>query len=549
MKRLINAAFSKFPEKLKKPSKAIYYGTAGYRDSSDNLLNVLCRASLMAHIRSSTFCGKTVGIMITASHNKNTDNGIKIIDHNGDYIDKTLETYCDEIVNCEDKDLPKILSRIHRKMGNMRDFGDGPVPNIAIGRDTRISGVLFEEKIKETLEMFGAKVILYQVVTTPQMHYLIRNCNIDGRVIDKNEYYDHLVKNYEEILKYTNNAQNKIYVDCANGVGGIAINELITRLPKKEIIIINQGDESSTDSVFVPNFEFLNYKCGADYIVTNLRPPENISLSSDVLSRCVSFDGDADRIVYFSMNGSLSILDGDRLAVFLANYIYELIKGTKSLSIGIVLSHYSNSAAMKSFSNSVKLSIANTGVKNFVAMSREYDVGIFFEPNGHGSVTFSTNFVRYIEESITKHEQNTQTYRNAKILKALTRMFDPSVGDAIANFLVIEALSSENTYNEILNLYEKLPTRLLSVTIGDKRKLEMISDIDFNEPKELREKIKIFCSKYKGRSFIRPSGTEDIVRVFAEASKREDCDALCINVAQAVYDICDGIGYHPEIKY
>lgn len=548
MKRQINSTFSNFPETLRKPSKTFLYGTAGYRDCSDQLLNVLCRASLMAYVRSSTFCGKTIGIMITASHNRNTDNGIKIIDHNGDYIDKTLENYCDEIVNCEDRDLHKLLSRIHRKMGNMRDFGDGPVPTIAVGRDTRVSGVLFEEKITEILEMFGAKLVLYQVVTTPQMHYLIRKCNISGRVFDKNEYFDHLIKNYNEIMKYASNPPLKVHVDCANGVGGIAINEIISRLPNKEIVIINQGVEDS-ESHFVPKFELLNNKCGADYVVSNSRPPENISVSNEELKRCASFDGDADRLVYFSIDTNFSILDGDRMAVFFANYLYDMIRGVKGLTIGVVLSHYSNSAAKNSLNEKIKIGIANTGVKNFVAMSREYDFGIFFEPNGHGSVTFSTNAHRYIDDAVTKNDANSQIYKNGKILRAMSKIFDPCVGDAIANFLVFEAISCENTYEEIMNLYEKLPTRLLAVKIKDKRIIKMESDVDFSEPKELREKIKIFCNKYKGRSFIRPSGTEDVVRIFAESAKSDDCDALCVNVAQAVYDICEGKGYYPEIRY
>lgn len=549
MKNKINAAFSKFPETLRKPTKVIYYGTAGYRDSSEHLLNVLCRASLIAYIRSSTFCGKIIGIMITASHNRNTDNGIKIIDHNGDYIDKTLEVYCDEIVNCEDRDLQRLLGRIHRKMGNMRDFGDGIIPTIAIGRDTRVSGILFEEKIKEVLELFGAKVILYNVVTTPQMHFLIRNSNLSGKKIEKNDYFEHLVKNYNEIMKYTSNKPLKIYVDCANGVGGIAINELVNRIPNKEIVIINQGQEGSSDLNFIPNFDLLNNKCGADFVVTNSVPPENISISTEELKRCAAFDGDADRLIYFSIDTNFTVIDGDRQALFFANYICEMIKAVKGLSIGVVLSHYSNTAAKNALNDRINITIANTGVKNFVAKSREFDFGIFFEPNGHGSVTFSSNAIRYIEDCLTKFDISSQVYKNGKILQAMSNIFDPSIGDAVANFLVTEAISSENTYDEVISLYEKLPTRQLTVKIKDKKTLKMESDVDFIEPRELRDKIKIFCNKFKGRSFVRPSGTEDVIRVFAEANRNEDCDALCVNVAQAVYDICDGIGYYPEIKY
>ena len=43
-----------------------------------------------------------------------------------------------------------------------------------------------------------------------------------------------------------------------------------------------------------------------------------------------------------------------------------------------------------------------------------------------------------------------------------------------------------------------------------------------------------FC---RGRSFVRPSGTEDVVRVYSEAATREDADALAEDVVQIVKDV------------
>lgn len=44
---------------------------------------------------------------------------------------------------------------------------------------------------------------------------------------------------------------------------------------------------------------------------------------------------------------------------------------------------------------------------------------------------------------------------------------------------------------------------------------------------------------------MRPSGTEDVVRVYAEAATREDADALCLKAMQAVYDVAGGVGERP----
>lgn len=46
--------------------------------------------------------------------------------------------------------------------------------------------------------------------------------------------------------------------------------------------------------------------------------------------------------------------------------------------------------------------------------------------------------------------------------------------------------------------------------------------------------------------FYRPSGTEDVVRVYAEADTRENADKLAIEVATVVYDTAGGVEKRPE---
>lgn len=55
-----------------------------------------------------------------------------------------------------------------------------------------------------------------------------------------------------------------------------------------------------------------------------------------------------------------------------------------------------------------------------------------------------------------------------------------------------------------------------------------------------------FAVKYKnGRSFVRPSGTEDIVRVYAEAADQASADALAQTVRALVYKHAGGVGPEP----
>lgn len=44
---------------------------------------------------------------------------------------------------------------------------------------------------------------------------------------------------------------------------------------------------------------------------------------------------------------------------------------------------------------------------------------------------------------------------------------------------------------------------------------------------------------------MRPSGTEDVVRIYAEAATQKDADDLCLKAMQAVHDIAGGVGDRP----
>ena len=46
-------------------------------------------------------------------------------------------------------------------------------------------------------------------------------------------------------------------------------------------------------------------------------------------------------------------------------------------------------------------------------------------------------------------------------------------------------------------------------------------------------------------SLFRPSGTEDVVRVYAEADTQYHADSLALHVANAVYEMAGGVGDKP----
>ena len=81
--------------------------------------------------------------------------------------------------------------------------------------------------------------------------------------------------------------------DGANGVGSVAMKGLLKQL--------NDLEENSLKvEIFnanVDNGEMLNLNCGADFVKVGQQSPEN--LPNTCMKRCVSVDGDADRVVFY----------------------------------------------------------------------------------------------------------------------------------------------------------------------------------------------------------------------------------------------------------
>lgn len=90
---------------------------------------------------------------------------------------------------------------------------------------------------------------------------------------------------------------------------------------------------------------------------------------------------------------------------------------------------------------------------------------------------------------------------------------------------------------------------ILQVTVADRA---VITTTDAERvcvtPSGLQETINSIVATYpQGRSFVRPSGTEDIVRVYAESTTQEGADNLAIAVGNAVYEQAGGVGDRPKI--
>lgn len=101
------------------------------------------------------------------------------------------------------------------------------------------------------------------------------------------------------------------------------------------------------------------------------------------------------------------------------------------------------------------------------------------------------------------------------------------MGDAISDSLFVEVILQKYGWDvqDWLACYSDLPNLQRKVSVPDR---SIITTTDAERkcitPVGLQKEIDQAVSRYpKGRSFVRPSGTEDIVRVYAEAETAEVC--------------------------
>lgn len=158
----------------------------------------------------------------------------------------------------------------------------------------------------------------------------------------------------------------------------------------------------------------LNERCGADYVKLQQKPPDDITLEPG--TRYASFDGDADRIVYFfqSSDSSFHLLDGDKIATLIALFLDKLLSASglrEKLTLCLIQSAYANGNSTKYASQQLKLDTdcVPTGVKYLHTRAHDFDVAVYFEANGHGTALFSQRACDLIRESAASgHESGKQ---------------------------------------------------------------------------------------------------------------------------------------------
>ncbi|KAI1797953.1 phosphoacetylglucosamine mutase [Ganoderma leucocontextum] len=523
-----------------KPSSVQFqYGTAGFRTLGNALDPVMFRVGLLAVLRSKKLDGKTIGVMVTASHNPEQDNGVKLVDPRGEMLEASWETHATNFANAPTTDA--LIETVETLVKNLRIDLSKPA-KVVYARDTRPSGPALVASLEDGFKALGVEARNAGVTTTPVLHYLVRAINTKGTKESYGEdsedgYLAKLSSSFKKLVA-GKPALPPLVIDCANGVGTVVGEKLSKQL----------GDSISITlaNTAIDTLGALNNACGADFVKTQQKLPPSLTSLLKPGQRACSLDGDADRVIYYYLDdhGQFHMLDGDKIAALVAAFIVELTKSAGlegEVQVGIVQTAYANGGSTKYLTERLPVKCVPTGVKHLHHAAEHYDIGVYFEANGHGTVVFSPETL----ETFSTYQPSIPAQSTAlNHLVNLTNVINQTVGDALSDMLLVETVLAHKSYSglEWDSLYVDLPNRLVKVVVAD-RAVFKTEDAErrLTSPPGLQAKLDELVRRYEGgRSFVRPSGTEDVVRVYAEAAVRSQADDLAFRVAGLVYDEVGG---------
>ena len=381
--------------------------------------------------------------------------------------------------------------------------------SVVIGKDTRISGYMFESALEAGFLSAGVNVGLLGPMPTPAVAYLTKEYDATAGVVisaSHNHFKDNGVKffsanglkldskaqqeiekkileplisvgsdkigkaqRHEQALesyiafckKSFNNKINlnnlSIVIDCANGATYHIAKKVFSGLGSKLKIINDKPDGFN-----------INYECGA----TSTKRLQKTVLQNN-LSLGIAFDGDGDRVIMVDHKGE--IVDGDELIFIIAKAWKSQNRLTNNSVVGTKMSNLGMRHSLKNLD--IKFIEADVGDRYVLEKMEDNNIMLGGEPSGH----------------IICRDKTTS-------------------GDGIiAALQILEILYESNcSLNELKQEMKKYPQ--IIENIKTKNKIDLINH---KELKECQLQIEKLLGD-EGRTLIRTSGTEALIRVMVE---------------------------------
>ena len=403
--------------------------------------------------------------------------------------------------------------------------GDGN-RKVVIGKDTRISGYMFESSLEAGLAAAGVDTLLLGPMPTPGIAYLTRTLHANAGIVisaSHNPFDDNGIKffsaegtklpdevelaieaeldkdmqtqdsahlgkaarvsdaagRYIEFCKSTfspklNLNGLKIVVDCANGATYHIAPKVFNELGAEVIAI---GDD--------PDGMNINDACGSTH-------PDLLqeAVRGQKADLGIAFDGDGDRVMMVDRQGNL--IDGDELLYIIARERQQSDKLVGGV-VGTLMS--------------------NLGLEHALAQNN-----IPFVRAKVGD--------RYVMEQLLLNDWRLGGENSGHII-CLDRT---TTGDGIIAALQVLAamVKSEQKLDELLAGMEKYPQTLVNVRLDkqmDVMSLPPVQDAMQAAEQQLAD---------TGRILLRPSGTEPLIRVMVEGQDRTVVETLANDLAEVV---------------
>uniref|UniRef100_UPI00358EA8D8 phosphoacetylglucosamine mutase isoform X3 n=1 Tax=Myxine glutinosa TaxID=7769 RepID=UPI00358EA8D8 len=484
------------------------YGTAGFRAPACNLPHVMYRMGLLAVMRA-RYTREVIGVMVTASHNPEEDNGVKLMEGMGEMLPVSWERHATSFASAHLGELHTQLSALLRDCPGTESSSPAQKYHVLIGEDTRASSKMLAQAVSHGVTDLGGTFKNFGLVTTPQLHYLVASHNSEGLIGEPSldGYYHKLSEAYKALMAQSkpqpgNEGSYPLTMDGANGVGAPKMAELLSYMKHSlSVKIINNGESGK-----------LNHECGADYVKIGQRAPKGLQMREGRIY--CSLDGDADRLLYYFVDKSdtFHLVDGDKISTLMAIFIQHLLKEAQlPFQVSVVQTAYANGSSTHYFEETLLLQVycLPTGVKYLHAKAKECDIGVYFEANGHGTVLFGKRVLDKVAE-IMQDSGRPEAQR-----AAATQLYHTS---------------------QLIN--QVMDRQRITTTDAERR---------VTHPDGLQAAIEERVHRHlQARAFVRPSGTEDMVRVYAEAETQESADCLAHEVALLVHRLAGGVGEEPR---
>lgn len=404
------------------------------------------------------------------------------------------------------------------------------LPQIVIGKDTRLSGYMLESALASGITSMGVNVMQTGPLPTPGIAFICRSMRARlGIVISAshNPAEENGLKVFghdgfkltredeahlEELMRTDTCIKNWAAPDRIgkttqiHDAGGRYVQYLKERFPHRLNL---KGMKIAIDTANGAAYHvapFVFSELGADVVTVNDKPdglninkscgalfPEKIcELTKKVGADIgISLDGDADRVLLSDENGKL--IDGDGILYISALHLHAKNQLGQSSVVGTSMTNFGLDSALRR--NGISLARTDVGDQNVIAYMRANGINLGGETCGH---------LIYLHHSPT--------------------------GDGILAALRILSImqQKQKPLSQLTEGFTQFPQKLINIPVREKKNFDDVEDI----AKVKRDTEKRLESR--GRLVLRYSGTEMLARVMVEADDEGMANELATELAEAI---------------